>query len=132
YGPSVSAPFVYDDRDHVVESPLVRAFQTALDIPAMRAVFDQPIALSRPLLTITYGINYGAYGLDPVVFRRVNLIIHTINAILVFLIAWELGVLAPLQRGQRFALGFLASALFAVHPLLTESVTYISGRSSSL
>src|SRR5207253_7844263 len=82
--------------------------------------------------TITYGINYGGSKMDPPVFRLVNLIIHSVNAAFLFLIAWELGAPAGLQNQQRFWLALLAGSLFAVHPLLTESVTYISGRSSSL
>jgi Tfp pilus assembly protein PilF len=128
YGGSLAAPFVYDDVVHIVDSPVVRLFHSALDGFAIRIALKEP----RPLLLITYGINYSEWGMNPSAFRLVNDIVHAANACLVFLIAFELGTLAELRKPRPFWLGFVAAALFVSHPLFTESVTYISGRSSSL
>jgi tetratricopeptide (TPR) repeat protein len=133
YGGSLKAPFVYDDRVHIVENPLVSSFQSGVDVSAIRAVFEQPSGLAgRPLLLITYGLNYAQSGLSPEAFRKINLFIHTANAVLVFLIVWQLGASAGLPRPRQFWLAYLAAVLFVVHPLAAESVTYVTGRSSSL
>src|SRR6185369_14100018 len=85
YANSVTAPFAYDDRIHILENPLVTSFQTALDFPAMFRVLHNPFGLvGRPLLVITYGMNYATSGADPEAFRKINLLLHAINSFLVF------------------------------------------------
>jgi len=77
-------------------------------------------------------LNYALSGAQPAGFRITNIVIHSINSVLVLLIVFELGKATALAKKGRFQLALLAAALFATHPLLTESVTYIAGRSSSL
>jgi tetratricopeptide (TPR) repeat protein len=82
----------------------------------------------RPLVSTTYWLNWSVLGngrhsreSDQVVgFHWVNLIAHGINAILVYFLMLRL-------LGRRTA-SFLIAALFAVHPIATESVTNIIGR----
>src|SRR5215471_16223083 len=113
YGVSIEAPFVYDDRVHIVESPLVTSFHSLPDFPAIRAVFNQPSGLAgRPLLLITYGFNLVTSGLSPASFRAINLLIHTANGLLVFLIVRELAILARPQTQRLFWLPFLAAIVF--------------------
>jgi protein O-mannosyl-transferase len=132
YGVAISAPFVYDDRIHIVENPYVTSFRSIFDFSAARALWNHPYGLSaRPLLMLTYGLNYAVSGFNPAPFRLTNYLIHAANSFFVFLIMWELGK-APVSQQRRVRMAFLAGALFAVHPLMTESVTYIAGRSSSL
>ncbi len=87
----------------------------------------------RPLLKATYTLNW-SLSPGPLGFHVLNLIIHGTNAILVFALLRRL-----LARGPReartpaaTACALFAALLFALHPLQTEAVTYISGRSSSL
>ena len=133
YGVAISDPFVYDDRIHIVENPYVNSFRSIFDFSAARALWNHPYGLSaRPLLMLTYGLNYAVSGLNPAPFRLTNYLIHTANSFFVFLIAWELGHSALVPRQRRIRMALLAGALFAVHPLMTEAVTYVAGRSSSL
>jgi hypothetical protein len=85
----------------------------------------------RPLLKLTYALN-ASVALEPVGFRLANILIHALNATLVWWLLRERGLRAALsvEDAQRAAL--LASLVFALHPVQTEAVTYISGRSSSL
>jgi protein O-mannosyl-transferase len=80
----------------------------------------------RPLLKFTYTLNWisdlGLFG-----FHLVNVTLHAANAVLLFLLASMVG--GP--SVSRFA-ALLPALLFAVHPVQTEAVTYISGRSVSL
>src|SRR5438094_3866595 len=132
YGVSISAPFVYDDRI-IIGSPYVNSFRSIFDFSAMRSLWNHPYGLSaRPLLTLTYGLNYALSPFNPAPFRLANYFIHAANSFVVFLIVLELGYSALWSRRRRLRMAWLAGALFAVHPLLTESVTYIAGRSSSL
>ena len=80
----------------------------------------------RPLLKFTYTMNWTS-GLGLFGFHLVNVTLHAANAVMLFLLASRVG--AP--SVSRFA-ALLPALLFAVHPVQTEVVTYISGRSVSL
>src|SRR5262249_49356222 len=82
--------------------------------------------LYRPLTTLSYLINYTILGNGerPTGYHVVNLFLHCVNVLLFFFIALRLiGDLWP---------SLLAAALWAVHPVLTESVTNIVGRADLL
>jgi len=133
YGSSIAAPFVFDDSSHILRNPTVTSFKGLFDFDSMHQLFNTKFGLQgRPLLFLTYALNYRASGANPRPFRQVNLIVHAINSVLVCLIVFELGRLDDFQRIHRFWLGLVAGAIFAAHPLATESVTYIAGRSASL
>ncbi|HEX7519195.1 MAG TPA: hypothetical protein VF325_02845, partial [Candidatus Deferrimicrobium sp.] len=80
----------------------------------------------RPLLKLTYTLNWIS-GLGLFGFHLVNVGLHAANAVMLFFLASRIG--GP--SVSRFA-ALLPALLFAVHPVQTEAVTYISGRSVSL
>lgn len=80
----------------------------------------------RPLLKFTYTLNWTS-GLGLFGFHLVNVTLHGVNAVLLFLLASRIG--GP--SVSRFA-ALLPALLFAAHPVQTEAVTCISGRSVSL
>ena len=80
----------------------------------------------RPLLKFTYTLNW-TWGPAPFGFHLVNVALHAANAVMLFILASRIG--GP--SVSRFA-ALLPALLFAVHPVQTEAVTYISGRSVSL
>ena len=80
----------------------------------------------RPLLKFTYTLNWTS-GPGPFGFHLVNVTLHAANAVLLFFLASR--IVGPSSSG--FA-ALLPALLFAVHPVQTEAVTYISGRSVSL
>jgi tetratricopeptide (TPR) repeat protein len=85
----------------------------------------------RPIVSMTYLLNWSVFGSGKhtteagqvVGFHWVNLFAHAVNAMLVFLL------MLKLHRGKaRNVSAFFTAALFAVHPIATESVTNIIGR----
>jgi len=133
YSVAWSAPFVYDDRIHIIENPLVLGFHSALDTASWRALVQTAFGWSgRPLLFLTYGLNHAISGLDASRFRMTNIAIHAVNAVLVFVIARLLAEAAGRRQSESMWIAWTAGLIFAVHPLATESVVYIAGRSSSL
>jgi tetratricopeptide (TPR) repeat protein len=133
YGSSVHSGFAFDDRIHILENQAVTSFRSALDPASLERIEGHAFGLSsRPLLFVTYGMNYASAGADPGPFRLTNVAIHAVNTLLVFWVALELASCAVVGKSRRFTFATIAACLFAVHPLLTESVTYIAGRSSSL
>ena len=94
----------------------------------------------RPVLFVTFALNYHFGGADPFGYHLVNIGLHLLNMVLVFhVISILIGVLnrrSELDDGPRAADAFgpalLGTAIFGLHPLQTESVTYIASRSSVL
>jgi protein O-mannosyl-transferase len=112
YSPALHGPFVLDD----------------LTLPFNRL----SIAGVRPVLMFSYWLNYQLCGDGPFSMHVVNLLIHVTNTTLVFLILSRLLAMAG-WASSRATYGAVAGAVvFLVHPLQTESVSYIAGRSESL
>lgn len=105
-------PFQFDDLNVIVH---------ASGVHGLAAWRHAPLGI-RPLLKLSYALCW-QISATPLCFHLVNLALHALNTLL--LRAW-LGRLFP----ARVALA--ATLLWALHPALTEAVTYISGRSVSL
>ena len=85
----------------------------------------------RPLLMFTYWINY-QLSKDPFGFHVLNVVLHVLNGTLLFFIVRKLLALAnPRGSNGRLLAGF-AAAVFLLHPIQTESVSYVAGRSECL
>jgi protein O-mannosyl-transferase len=82
--------------------------------------------LYRPLSTFSYLLNYAILGNgpEPAGYHWVNFGLHAVNIALVYFLAWRL-----LRDG---AMALAVGAVWALHPVLTESVTNIIGRSDLL
>jgi tetratricopeptide (TPR) repeat protein len=114
YAPALNGPFVFDDTlqpYHVPNYPN--------DLHAW-------ISGVRPLLMFSYWMNY-QFSTEPFSYHVINVLIHVFNSLLVFFIVRRF--LAPTQRDP---LAAFAGAVFLLHPIQTESVAYIAGRSECL
>ena len=128
YWNSLHAPFVFDDIDSVERNPIVRF--------ATQSYRHSP----RSLLFLTFAFNNWLNGQNPFGYHIVNLVLHILNGLIVFAIARRIynasnsqpspGASRPLVAAKAYAL--IAAAFFLVHPIQTESVTYISSRSELL
>jgi len=82
----------------------------------------------RPVLMVTYWANYLISGLHPLSYHLFNIAIHAVSAVLVFWILERILDLAAYKGDRRLAALF-GALCFLIHPLQTESVDYIAGRS---
>ena len=85
----------------------------------------------RPLTTLSYLFNYAMLGngTHPAGYHWINFLLHAANVLLVFALFTRLFARAA---DHTFPLALFAAALWAVHPVLTESVTNIVGRADLL
>ena len=85
-----------------------------------------------PLTWITFGADYLVWGLDPLGYHLTNLLLHTANAVVFYLIAFRLlqgGIPGATDRPLPLRLSAaLAALVFAVHPLRVESVAWATER----
>lgn len=91
---------------------------------------------SRPIGILTFAFNYNIHKLDVWGYHLVNLIIHLMNAFLVWWLTW-LTLSTPVMKDAEISrhktmLAFLTGLLFVTHPLATQAVTYIAQRFASL
>jgi Tfp pilus assembly protein PilF len=122
YANGLHAPFVYDDRIEVVGNATIR------DVTEWRAVLHYNV--SRVLLVWSYAWNYHLWGLDPLGYHVVSLVIQGLCVGAGIAMAFAVGRLGGHAFPMAAAVG--AVAVWAVHPMGVEAVTYITGRSESL
>jgi tetratricopeptide (TPR) repeat protein len=121
---TLSGAFLWDDQTQIVKNPNVR---TLSSIPA---AFTEPFwgflnpgqanrsNFYRPTQSVLYAVAYWWNGLDPVPFHVVNLALHVLASLFVYLVCIELGMAA--------GLALLAAGLFAAHPIHSEAIAWIA------
>ena len=120
YLPSLIGPFHFDDYNVIVDYPTVHTWST---------LFERAGAGVRAVLKASYVLNW-TLDPGPLGFHFVNIALHALNTVLLFFIGKRL--IPDNVRNYSVSPALLAALLFALHPMQTEAVTYISGRSSSL
>jgi len=119
---ALDGPFVYDDKVEVIGNRAIRVFEN------WRAVLGYNV--SRPLLVLSYAFDWERAGLEPRAYHVTSLVIHalSVGSALFFADATArlFGLTRPLLRAA------VAVGLWAVHPMVAESVVYITGRSEAL
>ena len=118
YIPATQCGYIWDDDDYVTEN------ETLKTADGLRRIWFEIGATHQyyPLVHTTYWIEYQMWGLSPMGYHVTNILLHAIAAFL-------LGVL--LER-LKVPGGWLAAAMFAVHPVHVESVAWITERKNTL
>ncbi len=129
YWNSRGAPFLFDDIIAVTDNPTIRDFRTALTPPE-----NGGTTTGRPLLNLTLAVNYALSGNQVGSYHALNILIHAAAALCLFGLVRR--TLATPGLAGRFApvtapFAFVLALLWALHPLLTESVTSVAQRSES-
>lgn len=132
YANSFGGPFIFDDYSCIVENPHIRHLWPIWEV--WRSPPEVAIA-GRPVVSLTLALNYALGGLRVWGYHAVNLALHLLSALLLYGIIRRT-LLRPRLRARFGAsaapLAFVAALLWMVHPLLTESVTYIIQRTELL
>ena len=129
YANSLSAPFIFDDDVSIVSNSAIRSLATAASQPP-----NTPLA-GRPVAGLTFALNFALSDLDPSAYRLTNIAIHIVAALLLFGLVRRtlaLPVLQPRFGSSANDLALAVALLWAVHPLTTDAVTYITQRTESL
>jgi protein O-mannosyl-transferase len=111
YKPVWHAGFIWDDDDHLTANPAM----TAPD--GLRKIWSS-LAVSRyyPLTLTTFWLEHRLWGLKPMPYHVVNVVVHSVNGVLLFL----------LLRRWRMRAAWLAAMAWMLHPVNVESVAWIT------
>jgi tetratricopeptide (TPR) repeat protein len=123
YQDSFRAPFAFDDVGSIQNNPTIRRLWpiwNALCPPAGSRTVS-----GRPVLNLSFALNYAISGTDVWSYHALNLLIHILAGLTLF------GIVRRTPRAS-LTLAFAVALLWTVHPLQTEAVTYIVQRAESL
>lgn len=131
YANGLSGPFLPDDERSVVNNPQIRqvSLAAAFDPPP-----ETPVA-GRPLVNLSFALNYAAGGLDITGYRVTNVALHALAALVLYGLVWRTLARpgsAPALEAAAQPVALAASLVWAVHPLNTEAVTYLTQRTELL
>jgi tetratricopeptide (TPR) repeat protein len=118
YLPAFSAGFVWDDGAYVEENATLRT------LAGLRDIWLSPRATPQyyPLVHTLFWAEYHLWELEAAGYHAVNVALHAVCAIL----AWRT------LLGLRVAGAWWAAAIFAVHPVMVESVAWVTERKNVL
>jgi len=121
---TLQVTFHFDDLPSILEKPWIRGLDKIPDF-----IFS---IWQRPLVILSFNLNYAISQFEVWSYHLFNILFHLCVVFLVYRLA-HLG-LDKMEDDTRAyqALPFLSAALFALHPLNTQTVVYISSRSSAL
>jgi len=133
YHNSFYGPFVFDDIPAILENPTIRNLSDialALSPPHGKGFTVE----GRPLLNLSLAFNYALSGTDVWSYHLVNLVIHALASLCVLGIVRLTLVRIKdfVTESEALMLGFICALIWAIHPLQTESVTYVIQRAESL
>jgi tetratricopeptide (TPR) repeat protein len=111
YIPAMRGGFVWDDDDHLTKNPAM------LSGEGLKRIWSS-LEVSRyyPLTLTSFWVQRRLWGLNPMPYHVVNIVLHGINGVLVFLVL----------RRLRIRAAWLAATLWALHPVNVESVAWIT------
>ncbi|MBN1586787.1 MAG: hypothetical protein JW937_05085 [Candidatus Omnitrophica bacterium] len=134
YLPSLQGEFVYDDVSFIVENTAKHDLsQWPSYFLSSRAVSSEDHQIYRPLRTLSYALEWRAFGAHPWGYHCTQVVLHLLNVLL----AWWLGIrvfgdFAWMDQKRAMEAAWFGAAVFLLHPVQVESVYWISSRGDLL
>ncbi|MBI4597908.1 MAG: hypothetical protein HY737_05860 [Candidatus Omnitrophica bacterium] len=138
YANSLTGPFLFDTLLGTTQNPLILFPHW----PSWSELITPPVTAGRPIIVLSLLANAAIGGLSPIGYHVVNLAIHITAALVLYgLVRHTLALQkvtgtfskkAPVTFADANRIAFVAALLWGLHPLQTQSVTYIIQRAESL
>lgn len=106
YANSLGNAFLSDDISEIVQNK---------NLANLGHILSHPLLFLRPLL---YFLAFQIGGLNPAIFRSINILFHLGSVILIYYL---------IKKLEKPTVAFFTASIFAVHPLMVEAVSWISG-----
>ena len=132
YSNALTNPFVLDDESSVVQNSDIRNLSAPVRVLFPAA--NTP-ASGRPLVSLSFALNYAVGGVDPRGYHAVNLALHVLCALLILGLVRRTLLLPSLEAswgGAASEIAFAVALLWVVHPLTSEIVDYVTQRTEAM
>ncbi len=148
YSNTFYVPFLYDDVNFIVKNPAIKDFRFFMDPLQVKNLTNIAPNFKLQFITrifgnLTFALNYKVHGLTVTGYHFINLIVHILNALLVYSLVRltfqtpyfsarckQTDASSPLNVYHTIAL--FSSLIFVSHPIQTQAITYITQRFASL
>jgi tetratricopeptide (TPR) repeat protein len=132
YSNTLSCTFIFDDVRNIQSNPHIRMTRLALD-GITRAGFESPSS-NRPIANISFALNYYFHGYNISGYHVVNILIHIATGMLLYVFAKTTLSIPSLRSayGSYGWISFFTVCIWLVHPVHTQSVTYLVQRMNSM
>lgn len=124
YLTSLQGPFFFDDIPAIVNN---QAIKGAINLDNLLDLESETPLSGRPLVALSFALNFKAFGTDPFGYKLTNVIIHILNTLFVFKILGEIALRAG-SHPNRNAFVVLSTAIWAFHPINSEAIAYTTQR----
>ncbi|MBL7058100.1 tetratricopeptide repeat protein [Patescibacteria group bacterium] len=142
YANSFDNEFIWDDDDSIVNNTYIKNWNHLPDFFTQNLIAGsgQITDYWRPVLLISFALDYNFWQLNPTGFHITNTLLHIFNAWLTFLFLRLIARTNPSKNDTKInrlslnedIIPFIIALFFLVHPLNTEAITYIAGRADPL
>ncbi|MBW1988836.1 MAG: tetratricopeptide repeat protein [Deltaproteobacteria bacterium] len=130
YWPAFSGPFALDDLDNIVSNDEVHLKRLSVSGLAAAAFSGPPIP--RPVSKVSFGISHVIHGLTAGGFRMDNAVLHALAAFVLFLLFSAVLEASGRGEGPSRNLAAAAALLWLLHPVQTQTVSYVVQRMALL
>jgi protein O-mannosyl-transferase len=110
YAPVFGAGFVWDDESHLTQNPCI------VGPLGLKEIWTSTRAVYYPLVLTTFWVLHKLVGLNPLPYHILNVLMHAGSAVLLWRLLRQLGV-----HGA-----WLGAALWALHPVMVQSVAWVT------
>lgn len=127
YYPALSSQFYLDDYQNLKSLSDISTqgyLQFILDGHAGPA--------GRPISLLSFALQHQQWPDNPFAFKAVNLFIHLVSGLLIFLICKQLAAYLELSKNEKLALSAIAAGLWLLHPMHISTVLYVIQRMTQL
>ncbi len=139
YAPAMQGPLVFDDLPNIELNPALKFDRWNWE--ALSRIFTDSLLRRRPLANLSFALNLFGGGDQAFRLHLTNVLIHLAASLLAFWLARRTWLLAlaptaghtpPGASNRSLFVGFLVAAIFALHPVQTQAVSYVVQRMTSL
>jgi Flp pilus assembly protein TadD len=132
YSESLNGPFIWDDITNIERNREIRL--ETLSFKGIKDVFFESLQPRRPIVNFSFAVNYYFHKYEVWGYRIFNVLIHLLNAIVLYFLAKNT-LRTPALSGrynEPVKISLTAALLFLVHPVAVQSVAYVVQRMTSL
>ena len=131
YQPGFTGVFLLDDYQNLKTLERIREPVTSQSMA--RIVFTNPSGdWGRSIAMLSFAAQYSSWPEDAAAFKRVNLLIHLFNGLLLYALAWRLAGMQGTPLTLRWGIALFSCGIWLLHPMHVSTVLYVVQRMTEL